>query len=408
MSSHRAASVTIRSVIVTEAENAMLPLQALPPALALVSAPFAATGPAPRGSEPTAESFSANADAGWTERDHALPASAAERITRAVPENTRRSYTSHWRRYTTWCCKAGRVDRPATAATLAAYMDHLADCGLAESTLSAHLAAICALHRTSGHQAPDTLAARRVIIDRARQRADDPEAPAGPVRATPLLPADLRAMIAALDLSSAAGLRDRAVILLGWAMAGRRSEIAGLNIADVREAEHGLRLTVRKSKTDQAAKGTVVKIPAGRDPELCPRRAVRAWTAFLAGRGLHSGPLFVRVDRHGNVGAACGGRYRDPERTGRLSGQAIAAIITAAAQAARLDLPAADPLDETGPKRYTGHSARRGFVTTALARDGADAAAIAEHGRWSRGSRAFWDYYEPDRDWDKHPGAGLL
>ena len=112
------------------------------------------------------------------------------------------------------------------------------------------------------------------------------------------------------------------------------------------------------------------------------------------------------MDRHGNVGAACGGRYRDLERTGRLTGQGIAAIISAAAAQAGLDRPSKDPLDDAGPRRYTGHSARRGFVTTALARK--DAAAIAEHGRWTRGSRAFWDYYEPNRDWDKHPGDGLL
>lgn len=58
--------------------------------------------------------------------------------------------------------------------------------------------------------------------------------------------------------------------------------------------------------------------------------------------------------------------------------------------------------------RFTGHSARRGFVTTALARKDAAAAAIAEHGRWTRGSRAFWDYYDRDRGWDKRPGDGLL
>jgi hypothetical protein len=117
----------------------------------------------------------------------------------------------------------------------------------------------------------------------------------------------------------------------------------------------------------------------------------------------------VRVDRHGNVRAACGGRYRPgEERTGRISAQAIAAIITAAANGAGLDKPSGDPLDEEGPRRYTGNSARRGFVTTALARKDADAAAIADHGRWTRSSKAFWDYYEPDRGWDKHPGDGLL
>ncbi|MFD0634447.1 hypothetical protein ACFQ9X_25775 [Catenulispora yoronensis] len=96
------------------------------------------------------------------------------------------------------------------------------------------------------------------------------------------------------------------------------------------------------------------------------------------------------------------------QRRRRLFGQAIAAIITAAAAAAGLDKPPADPLDDAGLRRYTGHSTRRGFVTTALARKDADAAAIAEHGRWTRGSNAFWNYYEPDRDWDKHPGDGLL
>jgi hypothetical protein len=154
------------------------------------------------------------------------------------------------------------------------------------------------------------------------------------------------------------------VILLEWAMAGRRSEVAGLNIADVRDAERGLRLTVRRSKTDQSAKGTVVKIPARKDPELCPAGPVHAWNAYQTGKGLRSGPLFVRVDQQRNVGTACGGRYREPERTGRLTHQAIAGIITAAAVAAGLDRPSTDPLDDTRPKRFTGYSARRGIVTT--------------------------------------------
>jgi integrase len=368
----------------------------------LVPEPFSGTLPAETEAWPFAESV-------WTNRDHELPESAAVRIARAVPENTRRSYASHWKQFIQWCAAEGRVSRPAAAESLAAYMDHLADRGLGESTMEARLAAIRALHRGAGIEPPDGMAARKVIIDRARQRADDPETPVGPRRATPLTPADLRKIVTALDVTSAAGLRDRAVILLAWALAARRSEVAALNIPDVRDALKGLRVTVRRSKTDQGAKGTVVKVPAGKDPELCPRRAVRAWTAYLAGKGIHTGPLFVRVDRHGNAGPACGGRYREgEERTGRLTGQGIATIITAAATAAGLDQPSSDPLDDDGPRRYTGHSARRGFVTTALARKDADAAAIADHGRWTAGSRAFWDYYEPDRGWDKHPGDGLL
>jgi integrase len=367
------------------------------------------TSASSRALDRTADDNAGGVEAVWTIRDRELPEATAARIARSIPDNTRRSYASHWKQFTKWCAENGRVARPATAETVAAYMGHLADRGLAESTMAARLAAIRALHRGAGLEPPDGIAARKVIVDRARQRADDPEAPAGPRRATPLTPADLRAIVATLDLTTAAGLRDRAVVLLAWALAARRSEVAALNISDVRVAPQGLRVTVRRSKTDQAAKGTVVKVPAGKDPQLCPRRAVRAWTAYLAGKNIHTGPLFVRVDRHGNAGAACGGRYQGGEvRTGRLTAQAIGAIITAAAKAARLDRPSGDPLDDEGPRRYTGHSARRGFVTTALARKDADAAAIAAHGRWSAGSRAFWDYYEPDRGWDKHPGDGLL
>ncbi len=129
----------------------------------------------------------------------------------------------------------------------------------------------------------------------------------------------------------------------------RRSELVALDVEDVAEQSQGLVVTVRRSKVDQEGAGLVRAVPFGAIPETCPVRALRAW---LEAR-ITSGPLFRSVDRHGNVSA---------ERTDGLT---VARVVKRAALAAGLD-----------PERFSGHSLRLGFVTTA-ARRGCSERAIA-------------------------------
>lgn len=334
--------------------------------------------------------------------DFALPAAAAELIEEAVPENTAVAYRSRWRSFSAWCENAGRVALPATAQTVAAYLTYLAvDRGLKATTVDAHLAAIRTVHRASGQVPPDGLAARKIVVAAQRREARR-DGRYGPRKALPVMVSDLPQIAAACDAATAAGLRDRAVVLLGFALLARRSELAALNISDVEHVpEEGLEVTIRSSKTDQAARGLVRRIHYAADASVCPVRAVLAWLDYLAERDVRSGPLFTRIDRWGNTDSRAGGRYRSGEgRDGRLRPQAIGDIIAAACEAAGLG--------DRDTRRYSGHSVRRGGATSML-RAGAPPLNVSRHGRWADGSRSFAGYVEEATGFgDSNPTKGLL
>lgn len=157
-------------------------------------------------------------------------------------------------------------------------------------------------------------------------------------------------MVARLELTTTTGVRDRALLLAGFALAARRSELVALRVSDLEETPEGFRVTVRRSKTDQEARGTTRALPYGSDPETCPVRALSAWLAMA---GITEGPVFRAVDRWGHVADRA------------LTGQAVALIVKSAAAGAGLE-----------PDKYSGHSLRAGFCTTAAAR-GASERAIA-------------------------------
>jgi integrase len=343
--------------------------------------------------------------------DYAVPDETAALIREAVPENTALAYRSRWQSFEAWCRDAGRVAVPATAQTVAAYLTHLViDRRLKAATADAHLTAIRAVHRGSGAAAPDALAARKVISAAAKREAAR-DGRHGPRRAVPLMAADLPAVVAACDPETAAGLRDRAVILLGFALLARRAELAALNVSDIEPVPgEGLAVTIRASKTDQAARGVTRRIHYAAAEALCPVRAVLAWLDYLAARGRTAGPLFTRVDRWGNLGAATGGRYgatalagrpgATAARDGRLRPQAIGDIVTAACDGAGL---------LAGESRgFSGHSLRRGGATSML-QAGAPSLNVSRHGRWADGSRAFAGYVEEATGFgDANPTKGLL
>lgn len=326
-------------------------------------------------------------EAAWKTADHEISAATAARLREATPEATRRAYTGDWCRFTTWCAEAGRSPLPATPATLAEYASSLADTDKAPTTIERALAAIARSHRFAGFSAPDRTGATEVLRAYRRDRAATPTARIR--QATPLLVEDLRAMVDVLDPDTVRGLRDRAVLLLAFAVAGRRSEIAALNLADVRELPgRGLEVLIRTSKTDRDSVGRTVRVRSGRQRRTCPVLAVSAWRAHLVAADRTNGPLFPRIDRHGNLGTQAAGRGTVD---GRLTGQSIASIITRAATAAGLAVPGT---------RYTGHSARRGLVTSAR-RAGKDIGRIGRHGGWVDGSSVVWSYAEDVDAWSE-------
>jgi integrase len=167
----------------------------------------------------------------------------------------------------------------------------------------------------------------------------------------PAVTAELRAMVAALP-GDLRGARDRALLLVGFAAALRRSELVALDRCDVAETAEGLVVTLRRSKTDQEGQSRKIGVPYGSNPATCPVRALRAWTEIA---GVVDGPLFVTVDRSGRPGTA------------RASDRAVARAVQRAAQGAGLDRA-----------RYAGHSLRAGLATSAAAAGASERSIMAQ------------------------------
>lgn len=158
-----------------------------------------------------------------------------------------------------------------------------------------------------------------------------------PRQKAPLLVEDLRTLATALP-STLHGTRDRAILVLGWAMGARRSEVVALEVADLRLTADGFEITIRRSKTDQEGTGHTLGVPFGSTPTTCPVRTVLAWQS--AGH-VDAGPLF-RSLKNG----------RPTSRA--LDGRDLARIVQAAAARAGLD-----------PAQLAGHSLRAGLITQA-------------------------------------------
>ncbi len=259
---------------------------------------------------------------------------------RAQAPNTTRAYTSDWQAFTRWADEHGLPSMPADPATCALYLTAIAQTGLKLATIRRRAAAITRAHRASHHPTP--LADPRVksvLEGIARTHGQPPRKKAGLDRD------QLVAVIAAIDPTTTAGLRDRALLLTGFALALRRSELVSLQVEDLKPHPDGLLVTLNRSKTDQHSHGHTFLLAPGKTAQACPVTALHAWIDHAQ---LTHGPIARRRSRSGRV--------LDP-----LTPQSIPLIIRRRLAAA--GLPGVN-LDD-----YAGHSLRSGFATQA-ARDG--------------------------------------
>jgi integrase len=314
--------------------------------------------------------------------DSFLSDGTRERLERSVPENTKRAYARQWEAFTAWCASTGRTALPATAHTLAEYVSHLADLDRAPATMEQAVAAVRTAHRVAGHRGqPETDAALAVLKVHRRDRA---AAGKRKRKAPPVTLAPLRAMIETTDPDTLAGRRDRVLLVLGFAMMARRSELAALRIGDVRFTDDGVTVLVRTSKTDQDAVGAEVNIPHGVHPDTDPVRVTRAWLDALAEQQVTGGPLLRRINRWGRL------------QDGGMSGAAVNEAVRRLAAAAGLD----------GAADFTAHGLRAGGPTEA-AKAGHPTSFIAEHGRWSKTSPQVLEYIRPVDRWRDNPMRGI-
>ena len=198
-----------------------------------------------------------------------LETRAAAYAVHAKGAGTQRAYRSAWIQYQAWCESVEREPLANDSAdTVALYLPTLADRGLAIASIRLHLSAIRYAHQLAGLRL-DTQHPRLAMVMEGTARTLG----ARPTRqAAPAVPDLLRRMLAACPPpTDPMGARNRAMLLIGFGAALRRSELVALDLEDVEESDRGLLLTIRRSKTDQHGKGAQVAIVAAEsEPTFCP------------------------------------------------------------------------------------------------------------------------------------------
>src|SRR5262249_45701724 len=201
------------------------------------------------------------------------------------------NYQLAWRQFTEWCAEHGRSPLPASPLTIQAWIVDLSNepNALKVSTIQGRIAAIAHAHRIADHAFDQRVMVGATLDGLKRTKGTAPK------QARAIVLADVRAAVERLP-NTVAGLRDKALLLVGFMGALRRSEIVGLDIGEIGEgatgyveiAADGLLIYLAKSKTDQEGAGQKIAIPRRRD-DLCPARALEVW---LNAGGIGAGPVF--------------------------------------------------------------------------------------------------------------------
>ena len=233
-------------------------------------------------------------------------------------DNTLRAYQSDFRDFSTFCSKNSFSSLPTQPKIIALYITHLSkSCKF--STLKRRIASISVIHKLKGHYL-DTK--HPIIMENlhgikrtlgARQKAKKP-----------LLINDLKLIIKAIDKKK---IRDKALILIGFAGGFRRSELVNINFEDIDFVSEGVKILVKRSKTDQSGEGIIKAIPYFENSEFCP---VNTLKEFIKSKNIKKGQIFS------------------------ISDKSVALIIKKYAKKSGLD-----------SSGYAGHSLRSGFATTA-------------------------------------------
>jgi len=270
-----------------------------------------------------------------TPAGEAALAAAQALAKKATAPATLRAYKADWAHFAAWCEAHGFVPVPAAPATVGAYLASLA-LSHAPTTIRRRLSALGKMHRFN--DLPWNPAHRAIQgplqgVLRTHGR---------PVRKAAALTLKMLRQILATCDQSARGRRDRALLLFGFVGALRRSELVALRVEDVAVVAGGLRLRIRRGKTDQAGQGAEIGLPRGRFIESCPVRAFAAWQAVAKRK---AGPLFRKI----STGDGIGDTALHPDAIRRILAHRVAMA----------------GLTVEGFERLSAHALRVGFITEA-------------------------------------------
>jgi len=284
--------------------------------------------------------------------DQAVQDKITNMVAASKADNTLRAYQSDIRQVCRYLADTGHGDmvrqhgnnwqliKPMSAALIAAYLVERSEAGTALTSLQRHTASMSKWHEVAATTNPGlanpckTQLVRDTLAGLRKQNMRTPK------RAKPLTPGQVAVVVQSLDLESRRGIRDRAVILLGWCGALRRSELANLTWSQVSFVPEGLQITVMRAKTDTTGEGQTIGVPYQDNPKACPVLALVAWAKMSWADTNSDQPVFRRITHNGN--------HTDLP----LSGQAIGNIVNTCAA-------------RCGLEGFTGHSLRAGLITEA-------------------------------------------
>ena len=261
--------------------------------------------------------------------------------------NTIRAYKSDFNDFGLFCAKNGFKSLPTEPKIVSLYLTYLSTKEVKMSTLKRRLVTIGVIHKLKGHylDTKHPLIIENIMGIKRRKGSSQKGK-------KPLLINNLKALIKAinrLDINPIIKFRDRTIVLIGFSGGFRRNEIVSLNYDDIEFVSEGLKITLRRSKTDQYGEGSLKGLPYLDNPVYCPVISLQNW---LKVSEINSGPLFRRFSK--------GSKLTEK----RLTDQTVALIIKKYLNLAGLD-----------SKNYSGHSLRSGFATSA-AESGAEERSI--------------------------------
>jgi integrase len=304
---------------------------------------------------------------------HAMEQAAEKHLERIRPANTKRGYANDWAlwaEFHAWLSDRTSHTLPLTAVTkgtLVGFVVWLDTVKLAApNSIDRRITGVTVTARAQGVEVPKaaTVAARQALKP---LKADADRIARGRGKAPAATPAQLREMAAAVP-DSLTGLRDHALWLLAFGIAGRSAEVAALTAEGIVLSSKGLEVHVPSVK-GRPARDVVVAY--GKSPDTCP---VRSWLTWQSAAGVSSGPAFVAIDKWGHLG------------TGHLAPEACREVIARSAERAGIAV------------RLTGHSMRAGFITTSRVAGKREEKIRAQSGH-AENSPAFWGYIREADKW---------
>jgi len=251
--------------------------------------------------------------------------------------NTIRAYKSDFHDFELFCIQNGFKSLPSEPKIISLYLTSLSSKDIKMSTLKRRLVSIGIIHKLKGHylDTKHPLIIENIMgIKRRKGSAQNGK--------KPLLINNLKALIKAINRSNSNPIikfRDRTIVLIGFSGGFRRNEIVSLNYNDIEFVSEGMKINLRRSKTDQYGEGFLKGVPYFDNPVYCPVISVQNWLKISE---INSGPLFRRFSK--------GAKLTEM----RLTDQTVALIIKKYLQLAGID-----------SKNYSGHSLRSGFATSA-------------------------------------------